>query len=361
MRLLIFTSNVEPKDGWSVVGYNIVRHFQCTSTLCYSGEEKYKFAFGRNRCKSELFETYGYLVLLWDLLNVLIYTKGRPDAIYCNVEHYAPVAMWLSRIYDVPYLITAHGTYGVTLPVRYKIYRKAFENANCVVCVSRYTRKRMEEEGIRGIYRVIRNGVDKTKFVPRPGVSKENIVLFVGNLKPRKGFSFLLETMPRVAKTIPGVGLVVAGRIDCGSARYRRVSEYIERHGLRVRFLGEVTEEALIEHYQRAKINVLPSQTTPMCFEGFGLVHVEANACGTLTIGTRNCGNEDAILEDNGLVVDYGDVNALSQGIIDALTIDPYPEIDHELIDDWSVVAERYMLLLDNITRERGAIRQTSA
>jgi glycosyltransferase involved in cell wall biosynthesis len=98
-----------------------------------------------------------------------------------------------------------------------------------------------------------------------------------------------------------------------------------------------------------------------MCFEGFGLVHVEANACGTLTIGTRNCGNEDAILEDNGLVVDYGDDNALSQGIIDALTIDPYPEIDHELIDDWSVVAERYMLLLDNITRERGAIRQTSA
>jgi glycosyltransferase involved in cell wall biosynthesis len=341
MNILFFTSSKEPKDGWSVVGYNVVKNFKKFKVDIFSSENKKKISLSKTALKSEYFTILGKKVLYFDFINVLINAK-KPKLIHCNVEHYAPVAMWLSKIYKVPYTVTAHGTYGVLLPVKYPIYKKAFENASKVICVSNFTKKRMIEEGIKANYEVIFNGVDKDKFKVNPNIKKENIITFVGNLKPRKGLSFLLDAMIEVNKIRDDIKVVVIGNINFESEKFKEVKKFIDDNKLNVEFTGKVTEEELINYYQKAKLNVLPSQTEPMFFEGFGLIHVEANACGTLTIGTKNSGNEDAIDEKNGYLVDYGNVKELSQKILDVFSLEKYPEIDYSKLYDWKDVSKKY-------------------
>ena len=58
-----------------------------------------------------------------------------------------------------------------------------------------------------------------------------------------------------------------------------------------------------------------PSISISNYFEGFGLVHLEANACGTMTIGTINSSNEDAIPKGNGFLVEQNDVQGLACAI----------------------------------------------
>lgn len=186
MKILLLTSCQDPKDGWSVVGHNIVKNLENCKISIFSSENKKLFRFGRRGLKSELYDKFGFLTIIYDVLNVLFLTKEKPELIHCNVEYYAPVALILSKIYHIPYTITAHGTYGVLLPFKYRLYKKAFKLANTIITVSNYTKKRMIEEGLNSKYMVILNGVDKKTFFPNVTIKKKNFILFVGNLKPRK-------------------------------------------------------------------------------------------------------------------------------------------------------------------------------
>jgi len=348
MNILFFTSNQEPKDGWAVVGHNIASNLKNFNVEIFSSEDKKKYSFGKTKLKSEMFGRLGYLVLFFDFVNVIVTIKSKPDLIHCNVEYYAPVAMLLSRIYKIPYTITAHGTYGVTLPKKYYIYNKAFKEASRIISVSNFTKKRMTEENIKAKYEVVLNGVDKNKFKPNSEITKENIITFIGNLKPRKGLRFLLDAMIEVQKIRSDVKLIVIGNIDFESMEFKDIENFIDANTLNVEFCEKVTEEELINYYQKAKLNVLPSQTEPFYFEGFGLIHVEANACGTFTIGTKNSGNEDSIAESNGYLADYGDVQGLSQKILDVFAMEKYPEIDYSKLDDWQDVARKYEEIFKN-------------
>ncbi len=349
MNILFFTSSQIPKDGWSVVGYNIVKNLNRYNIEAFSSEEKKKMAFNKKSCKSELFSKYKYFTFIFDFLNVLYCIKKRPDHIHCNVEHYAVVAMWLSRIYGIPYTITAHGTYGVLLPKKFKIYRKAFKLANKVICVSNFTNKMMKNEKITANYTVIKNGVDKNIFVPDFSIRKENIITFVGNLKDRKGLDFLLQSMAAVSNIIPNIKVVVIGYIDTSSDKYKKVINYINKNKLNVYFAGIISEADLIKYYQKAKLNILPSKTEPYYFEGYGLIHAEANACGTLTVGTKNSGNEDAISKENGFLIDFGDIPGLANIIIDCFSAKIYPAINFNKIVDWKNIASDYENLFNQL------------
>ena len=351
MNVLFFTSREKPIDGWGSVGYNIVKELRKknVNVEVFSGENKSKRFFDKSSLKSELYGRFKYLTLIHDIISVFYHIERKPDLIHCNVEYYAPLAMILASYYKIPYTVTAHGTYAVLLPKKYKLYKKAFEKANKVICVSNYTKKRMIEEGIKANYEVIFNGVDKNIFKPNKEVEKEDIITFVGNLKSRKGLLFLLETMEKVSKVNPNIKVIVIGKIDFQSERYKKISEYIKRKNLNVEFVGSVSEDELVKYYQRAKLNILPSKTDPYFFEGFGLVHLEANACGTLTVGTRNSGNEDAILKGNGFLVEYGDVESLKKIILDVFSYKEYPNINIDDVLDWTEVANKYKILFENL------------
>ena len=76
------------------------------------------------------------------------------------------------------------------------------------------------------------------------------------------------------------------------------MNNYIEENDMdrQVLFLDQIGNDALIEVYSKSICNILPSINKDNHFEGFGLIHLEANACGTPSIGSLDCGNESAII-----------------------------------------------------------------
>jgi|LWDU01.1.fsa_nt_gi glycosyltransferase involved in cell wall biosynthesis len=343
MKILFLTSCQKPIDGWSIVGCNVVKSFKNCDIEVFSGEQKGIFKFGVTRLKSEFYDRYKLLTVVFDVVNILLFMKEKPNLIHCNVEYYAPVALILSKIYNIPYTITAHGTYGVLLPSKYKLYKKSFEQADIVIAVSNYTKSRMTEEGIDSNFTVILNGVDKSIFHPEPLQNKQKKILFVGNLKPRKGLTFLLESLCQAYKINRDIELLVIGEVDHSSKQYFKVREYIDDNGLNVDFLGRVSENDLATLYRTSMLNILPSKSEPFYFEGFGLIHLEANACGTLTVGTINSGNEDAIDKKNGFLIQYGDVHKLSSIISSVFSANKYRELNLDDIKDWSEVSNQYV------------------
>jgi len=354
MNVLFLTSNLEPKDGWSVVGFNLVRHLKKnTNVQIFSSEKKHAFFFGKTNLKSQRFDKLGFFATFFDVINILLCLRKIPHIIHCNVEHYALPALIISKILRVPYTVTCHGTYGVLLPSQSKLYKKAYERSNALITVSKYTKKRMEQEGIKARYVVINNGVDKKIFKPKANLLKKHkTITFVGNLKERKGIQFLLDAMVKVNKLMPDIKVLILGVIDKQSKEFDIKQKFIKEHFLNVDFIGKVSQKELIRYYQNATLNVLPSKSLKFHFEGFGLIHLEASACGTLTVGCNSSGNEDAIDEKNGFLVRYGDIKKLAEIILKVFSKKQYPKIQRNHIADWSQVSNEYKYLWDRFIRK---------
>ena len=92
-----------------------------------------------------------------------------------------------------------------------------------------------------------------------------------------------------------------------GDAYEARLHALVAEHGLgaRVHFLGNVGEDELVDLMQRARALLhTPVDSADGGFEGFGLVYLEAAACGLPSIGTRGSGAEDAVRDgETGLLV----------------------------------------------------------
>jgi D-inositol-3-phosphate glycosyltransferase len=139
---------------------------------------------------------------------------------------------------------------------------------------------------------VVPPGVDLQRFTPgdrrrareRIGVPADAVVLlFVGRIQPLKGPDLLLQAAARMLADDPGLRarlqvLVVGAPSGSGLAEPRRLHELAGTLGITdvVRFLPPQLPERLAEHYRAADVAVVPSHS-----ESFGLVALEAQACGT--------------------------------------------------------------------------------
>lgn len=135
----------------------------------------------------------------------------------------------------------------------------------------------------------IPGGVDLRRFSPAPdraavrralGLPGDGLLLFsVRNLEPRMGLDALLRAVALVRRDLP-MRLIVGGR----GRLHRQLEDLARSLGLTdiARFAGLIPEADLPRYYGAADCFVLPTRD----LEGFGLVTVEALACGTPVLGT---------------------------------------------------------------------------
>ena len=165
-----------------------------------------------------------------------------------------------------------------------------------------------ESEALRRLYhadeekvRVVHPGVDLDLFRPgdqraardQLGLNGHHTLLYVGRLDPIKGLGVLLHTLASL-ETPREVQLLVAGGSE-------HDEEYIRLKGVarkldvecKVEFLGSLEHSMLPLYYQAADVCVVPSY-----YESFGLVALEAMACGTPVVASRVPGLE-TIVRDN--------------------------------------------------------------
>lgn len=140
----------------------------------------------------------------------------------------------------------------------------------------------------------------------------KNIILFLGSLVPYKGPDILLKAFSAVKKEIPDVELVFAGRGEMQEELVKLSKKLnIEEN---VKFSGFVDEDLKPVYYRAADIFCLPSTNMG---ESFGIVNLEAMACGIPIISSKLGGIPDIVKDmENGILVKPGDSKSLADAMI---------------------------------------------
>lgn len=162
-------------------------------------------------------------------------------------------------------------------------------------------------------------GVDSQFFYPIPAIEKEQWVLSVGELTPRKGFDFLIESLARIpAEQRPPLRLAYNWQ---DPQEHHYLNELASRCQVQVHFLGKLNSEALRQEYNRALLCVYAPLQEP-----FGLVPLEAMACGTPVVGVAEGGVRETIEDQvTGLLVER-DPEQFARAIVSLLTDQPRRE-----------------------------------
>jgi glycosyltransferase involved in cell wall biosynthesis len=176
-----------------------------------------------------------------------------------------------------------------------------------------YARSRIARPGVA--VHMASPGVDCMRYQPcadrASALLHDPYVLFVGRLgEPRKNTTLLCEAYARLytASKVP-LRLVVAGHGELPAAAQRALARAQCLH--RVTIVGAPDNDALLALYQNATCLAVPSTE-----EGFGMVVIEAMACGVPVVATR-CGGPEGIISDgiDGRLVPLGDANALAMAL----------------------------------------------
>ena len=168
---------------------------------------------------------------------------------------------------------------------------------------------------------ILPNCVDLDTFVPQPRdralqeryrLGSSKVVLTVGRMASQeryKGFDEVIELLPRLLERFPDLKYLIVGEGDDRErlelkARVLGVSD-------RVVFAGPIVESEKVAHYNLADVYVMPSTG-----EGFGIVLIEAAACGVPVVGSSSDGSREALLEGRlGRLVDPKNSSELSEAI----------------------------------------------
>ena len=205
--------------------------------------------------------------------------------------------------------------------------RHALLAADRIVVVSRFTQRAvllMLGEKLSGRIVLVENGVDTTRFFPAPRdpeliaryrLDGQFVFITVCRLLEKKGVDQALRAFAELLPDHPGTRYLIVGSGPY-EASLRALATTLGIDGA-VEFAGNVAEHELVAHYRLGDVFVMPNRRLPDGdTEGFGLVFLEANACGLPVIAGRDGGSVDAVTHDeNGLVVDGQSVPA----IVDAM------------------------------------------
>jgi phosphatidylinositol alpha-1,6-mannosyltransferase len=227
--------------------------------------------------------------------------------------------------YGKEFLVPKKGRSAV--PVRNTYCRQVLRQIDTVFAMSRYTGDLARDAGAPRV-QLIRPGVDFKRFHPDPGrkmplrvltEGKGPFLLTVARLVPRKGIDTVIEALPKLVETYPGLSYLVAGE---GEDR-ERLEQLADRFQVRshVQLLGRCSDEEVNALYAASDIFLLQSRLEPETgdVEGIGFVLLEAQASGTPVIASGSGGMPDALIEgQTGLLVPPADPVALGKAI-DAL------------------------------------------
>ena len=281
-----------------------------------------------------------------------LFRKDRFDLVWCH--HYSPGlgGIILAGQKGIPALFTYHASRHVEWtsragqPRRFnsvlsralfrwwadvaygraslQIEKKCLEKSDRITVLSDFSRRQMQSIHPRQALKVevIPGGVDTERFRPAsdiPGLrsalglpSDAYILLTVRRLIRRMGLENLIDAVKIVLKSEPNTQLIICGK----GYLMQSLEERVSRSGLAesVKLLGYVEDGLLPDYYAASDLFVLPT----LSLEGFGMVTLEALACGTPVLGTA-VGATPEILGglDPDLILDGVEPEYIARGVLE--------------------------------------------
>ena len=279
----------------------------------------------------------------------------RPDMVLCLHIRLLPVAWLASALRGVPLWLMIFGIDAWERPAN-PLLAWLSRRADRVISISEVTTERFQSwAGLpANRLRLLPCIVDLDQFQPGPpdpaliaryGLAGKRVLFTFGRLvsaERAKGMDEVMQAMPALLADNPDLVYLIGGG---GPDRPRREAKAKSLGiGDRVIFAGRIAEEEKVAHYRIAEAYVMPSRG-----EGFGIVILEAMACGIPALASRKDGGREALLDGKlGLLVDPDDPASVEAGIREVLKC---PKGRPAGLDYYSVAAnrERVSRLLDEI------------
>lgn len=232
----------------------------------------------------------------------------------------------LKENYKVPFVVTAHGYDVDKLPFKNAVWKRKIEyvlnTADRIISVSNINIEYLNQLEISTSIAMIPNGFSSKLFWPkdtrlcREQLSlplDKKIILTVGSLTPLKGHNYLIEAMGQVTKQRQDVLCIIIGE--------GRLKQTLKKQIRGLQLQDYVWLAGSKPHYELVNwMNTCDTFALPSLKESFGVVQVEALACGKPVVATCNGGSEEIITrEDIGYLVAAGNATLLAETILIAL------------------------------------------
>ena len=279
--------------------------------------ERLQFHYFKNQSSQ-----VGRARMTWALLNRLI--NERPSHVFCGHAYLAPLVGMLCQPLGIPYTVMTHGKeVWQTLP---KLTKVNLQKAAHIWTVSRYTREiasaanhlnpnkiKILPCAVNGDY--FTPGAKPIHLLERYGLTGTKVLMSVTRLWSGdiyKGVDVTIRALSQIAEVFPEVKYLVIGRGDDRP----RLAQLAKDLGVedKVVFAGFVPTEELVEHYRLADAYIMPSQ------EGFGIVYLEAMACGVPVLSGDADGSADPLQDGKlGWRVPHRNPDAVAAACIEIL------------------------------------------
>ncbi len=333
MKILLIAKQTETSDGWGTLArttaVGLAERGHTVEILCQKNDPLLAITQHAELPSPLLLISNPFTLpfVAWQIWRRI--RAFRPDIIHVLTEPYALAFPFIPRASRHPWVLTGCGTYTI-LPLAkrplMRILRAVYKDVDHVLAISHYTKKRILE-AVRGYSHgfsealgrkisVYTLGIEPVEHVPAPTARTEKRILFVGEVKPRKGILEIIEACGKFKQRseVP-FRLDVAGMFSKNEYT-SLLKDRVAALGLEqeVCFRGRVSEEELAQLYADADLFMMLSFPCGVHFEGYGLVFLEANARGVPVIGPNDSGCIDAIADGrSGFTVDPKNPDAVAE------------------------------------------------
>lgn len=255
------------------------------------------------------FNFFQYPVYIYAVLTAFreIRKRFHPDIIHAHIFRAGFFACLIKMFYHIEFLLTEHSSSVQMHKLSFgELLRLKLIGRCCplIIAVSESLKKEILSYGVRSPVKVLPNTVDTTRFRYFPREKKPPYkILTLCNLIPGKGVDVLLKAIFLLKRK--DFVVLIGGE----GPQKKTLLELIKKLGIeeRVNFLGFVSQDKKTKLFQECDIFVLPSYK-----ETFGVVLIEAMACGKPVIATRCGGPEDFVKPKVGELVPPGDPKSLA-------------------------------------------------
>jgi phosphatidylinositol alpha-1,6-mannosyltransferase len=346
MKVLMLSPTLDGKNGWSSNAMNIAHGLRERSheVISVTPTGPHQGDYPVIPRDMDFYSKPWLLPLIaWKVARII--RKEQPDIVHLIAEPYALLVPFWPKSITQKVVLTINGTYAI-FPLNKRFFRGLalayYRRIRCFIPISNYARTavaaRLQEidpdiaEHVNTHATLVHIGIklpEKMQAKPKTSGGVKHI-LHVGGVKHRKGVLEAIEGCAAYkARSSTPFLLTVVGHIAEESAYVQKTKRRIAELGMtnQVRIAGSVSAEELDRCYREADVFLLPVNTEPAYFEGFGIVYIEANARGVPCIGPMTSGAAEAIKEDvSGYHVDPGNPDMIAESLVNILdrnTIDP--------------------------------------
>ena len=279
------------------------------------------------------------------LYKEIVKKEGKVDIIHAHSAFWGGIsAQYISSKYNIPLVLTEHSSLKYAKYARdsYKKYiYKAYDEANCLIAVGNGLKQEMKNYTNNDI-KVIHNMVDLNMFYIDDKESKNRESEFnlfsCAFLEEGKGMEELIRAFS-IAFKGENVKLRIGGD---GTLKYNLKGLIKElKMERQIKLLGALSREEVSREMRSCDCFVLASE-----HETFGVVYIEALACGKPVIGTYNGGANDIINDYNGIITEKNNIEKLKNALIKM-------KINYKTYDKYEIREKTILSYSENVLVEK--------